>query len=211
MSCTPLGKVAASLLCVLLVSCSATRHISPSSPEELARLVLVIKELPDGTVTHSWRRAEEFDLSQYSFLASVNRATRPIVTVAAGWNRDCDEENRECIRECMSRPLPRGFGHVTSNGTRGGKLSYCSDRCWQPYRDCQELERQRPQEFTAIEPALDWLKRHHKEVLVGSAIVIAGVAFIVISAGAGVITLAPALLFAGPGTGTEPVMAQGTP
>ncbi len=164
MSRPPLQKVAASLLCVLLVSCSATRHISPSSPEELSRLVLVIKELPDGTVTHSWQRAEEFDLSQYRFLARAHRPPRSIVTVAAGWNRDC-----------------------------------------------QELERLRPQEFTAVDPATDWLKRNRKEILVGSVIVIAGVAFIAVSAGVGIVILAPALLLALPGNQAEPVVAQGAP
>jgi hypothetical protein len=174
----PSEKVAALLLSALLVSCSATRHISPSSPEELARLVLFIKELPDGTVIHSWQHAEELDLSQYRFLASAHRPARSII-MAAGWNRDCDEENRECIRECMSRPLPRGYGHMTSNGTRGAKV--------------------------------EWLKRNRKEILVGSVIVIAGVAFIAVSVGAGVVILAPALLLAVPGTEAEPVVAQGTP
>jgi hypothetical protein len=204
-------RATALLLSALLVSCSATRHLSPGSPEELANFVLVIKDLPDGTVTHAWQRAEDLDLSQYRLLASAYRPTRTIVSVAAGWNRDCDEENRECIRECMSRPLPRGYGHITSNGTRGGKLAYCSDRCLQPYRDCQELERLRPQEFTAVDPAIDWLKRNHKGILVGSVIVIAGVAFIAVSAGVGIVILAPALLLAEPGSQAEPVMAQGTP
>jgi hypothetical protein len=57
-----------------------------------------------------------------------------------------------------------------------------------------ELERLRPQEFTAVDGAIDWLKRHRTTVLAGSIIVIAGVAFVVISAGAGLIVLAPVVL-----------------
>jgi uncharacterized membrane protein len=57
----------------------------------------------------------------------------------------------------------------------------------------QELQ---PQEFTAMDGAVDWLKRNHKAVLVGSLIVIAGVVFVVVSAGAGLVILAPAALVA---------------
>jgi hypothetical protein len=73
------------------------------------------------------------------------------------------------------------------------------------------LEKLQPQEFTAIDPAIEWLKRNRKGVLVGTVVVIAGVAFIVVSAGAGILILAPALLLAAPGTMAEPIMAQGSP
>jgi hypothetical protein len=64
----------------------------------------------------------------------------------------------------------------------------------QAYDDCLELERLHPQEFTAADDAVDWLKRHRQEVLVGSVITIAGVAFVVVSAGAGLLVLAPVVL-----------------
>jgi hypothetical protein len=204
-------KVAACLLSVLLASCGTTRHLAPSSPEELTHLVLLIKELPDGTVTHSWQRAEEMDLSQYRSLASAHRPARAIITTV-GWNRDCDEENRECVDKCMDRPLPPGFGHMTAgNRKRGAKGQYCREQCERAYRDCRELERLQPREFTAIDTAVDWLKRNHKAILVGSVVMIAGVAFVVVSAGAGAVILAPAVLLAAPGEGTEPVMAEVSP
>lgn len=129
-----------------------------------------------------------------------------------GPQRDCDEENRECIRECMSRPLPRGFGHITS-GRRGygGKEEYCNKKCMQPYLDCTELQDMKPQEFTAIDTAMDWLKRNRRSILVGSVIIVAGVAFVVISAGAGVVILAPAVFLAGAVTESEPYMAEMSP
>jgi nicotinamidase-related amidase len=41
-------------------------------------------------------------------------------------------------------------------------------------------------EFDAIEPAVDWIKNHREEILVGTVIVIAGVAFtVVVAASAG--------------------------
>jgi hypothetical protein len=209
--CMPLERSAASLLCALLVSCSATRQLAPASTEELNRYVLFIRELPDDTVSHSWQPVEEVDLSQYRASSSARGPARQIVPVMAGRQRDCDEENRECLRECISRPLPRGFGHMTSNGKKGAKEAYCREKCWQPYRDCQELERLKPQEFTAIDSATDWLKHHRKTLLAGSIVVIAGVAFIVVSAGAGLVILAPVVVLAGPADVHAPFIAGASP
>jgi hypothetical protein len=101
---------------------------------------------------------------------------------------------------------------MTSGGRgKGGKASYCHDECLQAYNDCVELEKLRPQEFTAIDDALDWLKRNHKAVLVGSVIIIAGVAFVVVSAGTGLVILAPALLLTAPSSEAHLYMAEGSP
>jgi hypothetical protein len=53
-------------------------------------------------------------------------------------------------------------------------------------------------EFDAIDPAIDWIKRHRKELAVGAVVVIAGVAFAVVVAGSGgaVLALAPLLVMA---------------
>ncbi|HEX8706550.1 MAG TPA: hypothetical protein VF815_47395 [Myxococcaceae bacterium] len=205
-----LTRINAALLSALLVSCSAVRHLAPTSAEDLTRFVLLIQELPDGSVTHVWQHAEEVDLARYRPLSAASRTVRRVEPVAA-WRRDCDEENRECIRRCMNRPLPRGYGHMTSGRKYGGKEKFCTEECLQPYRDCVELERLHPQEFTAIEPAVDWLKRNYKLVLVGSVVVIAGVAFVVVSAVAGVVLLAPAVLLAAPAAQAEPLMAKVEP
>jgi hypothetical protein len=186
-------RVTTLLLSVLLFSCSATRHLAPSNAEELTRSVLFVRKLPDGTVTQSWKRVEEVDLSQYKFSSRAHGSSRRIVPVAAvSRPRDCDEENRQCIDDCMDRPLPRGYGHITSNGTKGGKEAYCRNQCWQPYLDCVEIERLRPQKFTAVDDAIDWVSRNGDTILTGSAIVIAGVAFIVLAPEAGLLILVPA-------------------
>jgi hypothetical protein len=188
-----MARVIALFLGALLVSCGTTRHLAPSNTEELTQNVLFVRKLPDGTVTHSWKRIEEVDLSQYKLSPSVRGPARRIVRVAAvSRPRDCDEENRQCIDDCMDRPLPRGFGHITSNGTKGGKETYCRNQCWQPYLDCAELERLRPQEFAAVDDAVDWLKRNGDNVLVGTTIISAGVAFILLAPEIGLIVLAPA-------------------
>lgn len=204
-------RVTAALLGVLLTSCGTSRHVASPRAEELTRLVLVIRELPDGAVTHSWQHAEEMDLSPYRQLSSTRGAERRIV-LAMGRKRDCDAENRECIDECMSRPLPRGYGHITSGGRKlGGKENYCTDRCAPAYNDCSRLQELLPQEFTATDGAVDWLKRHRESLLVGSVVVIAGVAFVVLTSGAGLVILAPAALLAAPTTLPEPSIAEVSP
>jgi len=49
---------------------------------------------------------------------------------------------------------------------------------------------------TAADDAIEWLKRNRKELLVGTIVIIAGVAFVTLSAGAGVVVLAPVVLVA---------------
>ncbi|RKH18544.1 hypothetical protein D7Y13_38365 [Corallococcus praedator] len=48
--------------------------------------------------------------------------------------------------------------------------------------------------MSSIEEVSDWVSRHRESLLVGSVVVIAGVVFVVVSAGAGLVVLAPALL-----------------
>jgi hypothetical protein len=159
-----LKKIIACGLSILIASCSATRHANPASTEELAEFVLILIELPDGEVTHSWQRAEDFDISPFRLQASSHSQHGPIAPVAAR-PRDCDQENRE-------------------------------DICWQAYLDCSELQGRQPREFKAVDEAVDWLKRNQMAILVGSVIMIAGVVFVVVSAGAGAAVLAPIVLVA---------------
>jgi hypothetical protein len=174
----------AALLGVLLVACGSTRHIAPASASELTHFVLFIKELPDGTVTHSWQRAEEVDLSQYGALSRARSMARGIVPVVAR-PRDCHQELVDCIDKCKTRPLSPGFGHITSGKDRKArKEEHCREQCWQPYLDCSRLQESKPQEFTAIDSAVDWLKRNRRTVMFGSVVVVAGVAFVVLSVSA---------------------------
>jgi hypothetical protein len=192
------ARLIASTLCMLLVSCGTTRSTAAPTAGELTRYVLVLEESPGGQVTEHWRRAEEFDLSWYRFPSSARASTYGrIVRVSKSYERDCDAENEQCIKMCMSRPLPRGFGHIRSGGRKmGGKDQWCREQCQQAYDDCREVEGRQRQEFSAVDEAVDWLKRHHQGILVGSIVVIAGVAFVTVSAGAGLVVLAPAVLLA---------------
>ena len=206
---SPARRLMAVGLCALLVACSATRPVRPTS-EATRSLVLVIEEGPDGQVTSSWQPADSAARLPGMPQAVLIGPSGRVVTVASQ-PRDCDEENRECYRECMARPLPRGYGGLTSPRKSGGKSEYCRGVCQQSYNDCLELERLRPQEFTAMGGALDWLKRHQMTVLVGSIIVIAGVAFVVVSVGAGIIVLAPVVLTVSAQTPTSSSFVESIP
>jgi hypothetical protein len=170
----------------------------------------MINELPDGQVTHSWQRAEDFDLSLYKLHSDNDSSYGHIVPVAAR-PRDCDQELQDCYQDCMRRPLAPGYGHVKTPRKGGGKSEYCRDKCWQAYQDCVELQKLQPLEFTAVDGAVDWLKRNHKAILAGSVVMIAGVVFVVVSAGAGLVVLAPIVLVASPAIPSEPHLAGVSP
>src|SRR5690349_16121718 len=106
---TPSQALVVSILGVLLASCSTTRYVVPPDVAALSGFVLLIREIPDGSVTHTWQRADDVELS-YTTSAIETPSSRGPIVLAMNHQRDCDEELRECMRECMSRPLPRGFG-----------------------------------------------------------------------------------------------------
>ncbi|HYI02711.1 hypothetical protein [Hyalangium sp.] len=201
-------KLTAALLSVVLVSCSTAHSSIPTEGQELSHFVLVMREHSDGQVSYAWHRAEEFNLERY-LVPSLPAGLDGRIVHAAARPRDCHAEYLKCIEECMSRPLPRGYGHITAGRRLGGKLEYCQGRCRQPYNDCEELQELKPHEFSAWDGAMDWLKRNRKSILVGSVIVIAGVTFVVVSAGAGLVVLAPAVLLATAGPGSAPYAVGG--
>ncbi|MFB1480209.1 hypothetical protein [Corallococcus sp. RDP092CA] len=179
-------------LCLWLTACGGARAaVAPPSRAELPRSVLLLREAPDGSFTQEWRPAEHFGLASYVKSPEGRRIVRTARSV-----RDCDAENRECIDECMSRPLSGHYSHITKRPGLGGKEEYCVHRCKQPYMDCIDLEKLRPQELSSLGAVSEWARRNQRAILVGSVVVIAGVAFVVVSAGAGLIVLAPALLLA---------------
>jgi hypothetical protein len=193
---TAAQRFMASGLSLLFASCSATQPliVEPSGPRELARYVLIIQELPDGLVKHQWELAKDFNLEKYQGVLKSSRVEGPIKLAA--WQRDCDEELKKCLHQCMGSNLGDNWEHLFQPPSRklGGKHAECRKRCWPPYEDCNRQNAKDPvkaAEFSTV----DWLKRHREAVVAGTVIVIAGVAFVALTGASGGLLLAPVLLF----------------
>jgi len=170
-------------------------NLSPAT-EDLSRHVLIIQESPIGNVTHSWLPVGEFDPASSGFQPRANGEYGHVV-LATARERDCHAEYLDCFKKCMRTPLPRGFGHIRAPGRgMGAKEDHCTTECRQPYRDCEDAQGRRPQEFSTTEQAVSWLKRNRNEVLMGSLVVVAGVAFIVAFPPGAIIALVPVVSLA---------------
>jgi hypothetical protein len=204
-----LHRLTALGLALILISCNATRSSVPvpATPEAFSRYVLVVEELPNGEVTHAWKPASDFELSKYPYRASRPRLTGPLRLAAS--TRDCHAEYMQCMKECLKSPLPSHLRHVPRGGARHEQI--CNEKCMPPYLDCCRLQELEAKRFTAMDPAIDWLKRNRKGILVGTVVVIAGVAFVVVSAGAGMLVLAPALLLASSDLPSESPLTEASP
>ena len=176
---------------LLLVACSATHSSVAGTPsvQELSRRVLVLRTMPDGQVTHSWEPLSSFDLSKYPYRASGSTVQGPLVR--ATWTRDCEEEFNDCTDMCTKSLRGRDWSHAT----KGSKAEMCRRRCMPALNDCNRLRDQAEAlKFSTVDGAVNWLKQHHEELLVGTVVVIAGVAFVITTGGSGALILAPLAL-----------------
>lgn len=73
---------------------------------------------------------------------------------------------------------------------------WCQTNCLEASIACKKGRGEWAAEFDSIDPAVDWIKRHRTELVVGTVVVIAGVAFVVVLVGTGgaALILAPVLL-----------------
>jgi hypothetical protein len=192
---TAFGRLVASSFILLLFSCSATRYVSAGSPRtaDLSRYVLVVEEASDGRISADWQPLSSFDLSKYPNLASNSHFEGSIVRVA--FNRDCEAERDACEDMCKASLKGPNWTHASA----GSKDAMCRDKCRPAYLDCSRLKELAEAgklrvSFPSADSAVEWLKQHYRELLVGSVVVIAGVAFVVASGGGGILVLAPAML-----------------
>ncbi len=180
----------------LLLSCgSSIRSVHPPTPEELPKLALIIQDGSDGQVVHSWRPAAEFQMELQNLPDSTrsNTLSEEIVFVGSS-RRDCDQEHIDCHQNCMRRKLPAPHDYIPRGHPRHNQI--CRDQCLRAYNDCVDAEKARALRFSAVEGAVGWLKEHRTELLVGTVVVIAGVTFVTVSAGAGLFVLTPLVVMA---------------
>jgi hypothetical protein len=111
----------------------------------------------------------------------------------AGADAYCAELQRKCHTRCKRR-APKYPG-IEKGSPYHDEL--CTTECLAVFMKCleeqAELERQEL-EFSNIDAALDWLRRHKTEVALGTVVVVAGVAFVVATGGSGALILAPLAL-----------------
>ncbi|HEX5746996.1 MAG TPA: hypothetical protein VFZ09_12190 [Archangium sp.] len=213
MSTQTLGqKLIASSLGLLLVACSVTQPLvaaqGPTGPHDLARYALIIQETPDGRITHDWKPLKDFDLAKFQSALSAMNSNRAMVRVSSmGLETYCEGRRVQCEQDCLasSRPIQVGqwkYDDVKTQPWRIARSWWCPRHCLQQAVLCNKgrgsWAEEYAAEFHAIEPALDWLKTHREEILAGSVIIIAGVAFVAVStaAGAAALILMPFVLFA---------------
>jgi intracellular sulfur oxidation DsrE/DsrF family protein len=199
-----LGRLTALSLGLLLLSCGATRYSvpGPTSARDLGRYVLIIERAPDGQVAHSWKPVKDFDLTAYPHPAATRDLHERIVHVA--FDRNCDEERDACEDMCVSSLKGDDWSHMSA----GAKKRHCIRVCMQPYLDCsrlKELAEGGTVEFHAIDQAIDWVKQNREKLMVGTVVVIAGVAFVVVTGGSGgFLLLAPVIVLASYEAAAEP-------
>ncbi len=108
---------------------------------------------------------------------------------------DCDQEQIDCFQRCWNareRPYP----YVKRDEWY---YKYCTKKCREEYLECikevKQTTRQVPSlTFTSMDSALDWLKAHKTQLVIGTVVVIAGTAFVIATGGSGALLLVPAAL-----------------
>ena len=205
-------KLMASSLCLLLVSCSSTRPMiaaqGPTGPHDLARYALIIQEMPDGRVTHDWKPLKDFELTKFQYTQNAMSSYRGIVRASStGLEKYCEGRQDQCEQDCLASRRPFRVGHWTYEDVkitpwREAKWRWCPEHCGKQADMCKRRmgswAEEYVAEFNAIEPAVDWLKTHREEIVAGTVIVIAGVAFAaaVAASGGGALVLVPLVFVA---------------
>jgi hypothetical protein len=219
-------RVLAMSLAFVLASCGATLRSAtgPSIHQDLARYAIRFEPQPDGTVTHTWLPLAGLDLTQYQYPWGAPRIEGEIERTAMTdeqINETCDRVMNSCLDVCRARAIPSWASHVrsrfpnTAAGRRQAKEVFCQEECAKKRNACYaELRRQRQEamEFSSADRAIDWIKRHRTELLVGTVVVIAAVVFIAVACGSGgCVILIPIVLVASSGPPAAPCLVEAVP
>jgi len=128
---------------------------------------------------------DEAEFTASAPMSSAEAGAHEIV-FASQDTSDCDAAHIECFRACWKKKPPRPYEYHKRDHYR-----YCETKCFKEYRACLKRKEMHLREFSTLDRAIDWLKRHEKEILVGTVVVAAGVTFIVATGGAGALILVP--------------------
>lgn len=158
-------------------------------------------------MSHIWEPLSGYELSKLPYLASNSHFEGQIVR--ASFNRDCEAERDGCEEMCRASLKGRNWTHAST----GSKNAICREKCRPAYQDCCNLREMAETgtlrlRFPVVDSAVDWLKQHRRELLVGTIVVIAGVAFVIASGGTGLLVLVPAVLLTSSGVSYTHPFAQ---
>ena len=106
-----------------------------------------------------------------------------------GLLRDCAQEQIDCVRRCLRGPIPFPWNRGGKSG-KWARYRYCESTCFAAYTACLAANAAE-NACRAVQDAGNWIANHPYAV-VGTIVVIGGVAFIVATGGAG----APVVLLA---------------
>lgn len=109
-------------------------------------------------------------------------------THAATPQEVCDKQHVACFHKCWKKTPPYPY-----EKGKQGHYEYCRTVCLKQYMECLESAKLKAREFSTQSEALEWLRKHKKEVAVGAIILVAGTVFIVATGGGGALVLAPLL------------------
>ncbi|RKH41017.1 hypothetical protein D7X12_19400 [Corallococcus sicarius] len=115
-------------------------------------------------------------------------------TGGSGADAYCGEVQKQCFQKCWRRkPSVEDLPKHSESHHR-----LCTSQCLDAFMKCVEeqkaLERQdakRELQFPNMAVAVDWLREHKSEVALGTVVVVAGVAFTLAVAPAGLLVLLP--------------------
>ena len=106
--------------------------------------------------------------------------------------RNCEAEQNQCFDECWNAN-PRPWPHKKRDGAY---YEYCTRECRKQYMECEKANEKKAKElkFSRVDDAIEWIREHKAEVALGTVVIIAGVAFVITTGGAGALILAPLAL-----------------
>ncbi|HSP81046.1 MAG TPA: hypothetical protein VLQ93_21160 [Myxococcaceae bacterium] len=168
-------------------------------------------------MTHEWKPLDELDLTSFSYPVSARNGYRNTVCASSsGLAEYCEGRRKQCEDDCLRSSRPFSIGHLKYTDTkiqpwRIARSWWCPRYCLEQSIACNkgrgEWAEQYAAEFDEIEPAVDWIKNHREEILVGTVIVIAGVAFTaaVVATSGGALILVPLVLMAENSPGALPI------
>jgi hypothetical protein len=100
---------------------------------------------------------------------------------------DCDQKHIECFRRCWSATPP---WPITKG--KAGHYKYCQSKCLTEYLACLAAAGL-VRAFAGLAQARFWLAQN-QHIAVGTLVLVAGVAYVVSTGGAGALILLPAAL-----------------